>query len=134
MPAKRPPRPSSTASSTSASTLVADREPIACTLGERDLRQRLEAIAALGAESLIGYESEEGIHSLRFRRTDGTRRRLEQIVSAEAKCCSFLNLSIEEPGKDLVLSISAPAAGEPTAKALALAFRDASDIDHTGVG
>jgi hypothetical protein len=101
---------------------VNDPNPIACTLGESDLRQRLDEVAALGADSLIGHESEDGVHALRFRRDDATRRRLEEISAAEASCCSFLELSISERGGELVLTISAAEGGEQTAEALALTF------------
>jgi len=101
---------------------VTDPKPIACTLGAGDLRQRLEEVAALGAESLIGYESRDGVRTLRFRRAKGTRSRLEQIVAAEARCCPFLDLEIGERDGELLLTIATSEGGEPTAEALALAF------------
>jgi hypothetical protein len=110
---------------------VTDPKPIACTLSESDLRQRLDEIAGLGANSLIGQESKDGTRVLRFRRNEWTRQRLEQIVTAEARCCSFLDLGIGERDGELLLTIAAVEGGESTADALALAFRDASDIDHT---
>ena len=111
-----------------------DPNPIACTLGESDLRLRLDEIAALGADSLIGHESKDGVQTLRFRRGEGTRRRLEQIAAAEARCCSFLDLSIAGRDGELALSIAASEGSEPIAEALALAFCRASDIDHTRAG
>jgi hypothetical protein len=110
---------------------VTDPAPIACTLGAGDLRQRLDEIAALGAESLLCHESKDGVHTLRFRPDEGTRHRLEQVAAAEARCCSFLDLAIDERDGELVLTIATSEGGEPTAKALALAFSSASDIDHT---
>jgi hypothetical protein len=110
---------------------VTDPEPIACTLGASDLRQRLDEIATLGADSLLGQEAEDGVHILRFRSDEATRHRLEQIVAAEARCCSFLDLGISERNGELLLTIATSEGGESTADALALAFRGASDIDHT---
>jgi hypothetical protein len=101
---------------------VTDPEQIACTLGAGDLRQRLDEIAAFGADSLLGQESRDGTHVLRFRRDETTRQRLEQIVAAEARCCSFLDLSVGEREDELVLTVTASEGGEPTADALALAF------------
>jgi hypothetical protein len=101
---------------------VTDPNPIACTLGTSQLRQRLDEIAALGAESLLGHELEDGAHTLRFHRDDRTRRQLEEIVAAEARCCPFLDLSINESEDDLVLAIAAPEGGDQLAEALALAF------------
>jgi len=101
---------------------VNDPDPIACTLGESDLRRRLDEIAALGAESLLGHEAKEGVHTLRFRRDAGARHQLEEIADAEASCCSFLDLSVDEGDGDLVLTIAASDGGEAVAETLALAF------------
>lgn len=101
---------------------MTDPKPIACTLGENDLRRRLEEIAALGADSLIDHESKDGVHSLRFRRDDRTRDQLAEIAAAEARCCSFLDLSVSERDGNLMLTIAATEGGEPVAQALALAF------------
>jgi hypothetical protein len=101
---------------------VTDPSPIACTLDESNLRQRLEEIAALGADALIAHEEANGIHTLRFRRDDETHRRLQQIVAGESQCCSFLDLSIGERDGDLVLTLDAPMEGRPVADELARAF------------
>jgi hypothetical protein len=101
---------------------VTDPQPIACTLGASDLSQRLDEIATLGADSLIAHELKDGAHTLRFRRDDETRHQLEGIVAAEARCCSFLDLSLSERDDDLVLAIAASEGGEQLAEALALAF------------
>jgi hypothetical protein len=101
---------------------VTDPQPIACTLGETDLRQRLNEIAAVGAESLLGHETKDDTHTLRFRRGDSTRHQLEEIVAAEARCCSFLDLSISERGGELVLTIAAAEGGGQAAEALAFSF------------
>jgi hypothetical protein len=96
--------------------------PIACSLSASDLRQRLDEIAEVGANSLIERSADGEPHLLRFRSDPETRRRLEAIVTAEAKCCSFLDLSLAEEGGELVLSVSAPEDGEPIADELAAAF------------
>jgi len=96
--------------------------PIACSLGASDLRERLAEIAEIGAESLIDRSAEGDRHRLRFRADATTRRRLEEIVAAEAKCCSFLDFSLEERGGELVLWISAPEEGKPVADELGAAF------------
>lgn len=101
---------------------MAEVKPIACTLAEGDLRQRLDEIAALGVEHLLDYKAENGVHTLRFSHGDGARRRLERVAAAEARCCSFLDLSISERHSNLTLTITATEGGEPVAQALALAF------------
>jgi demethylmenaquinone methyltransferase/2-methoxy-6-polyprenyl-1,4-benzoquinol methylase len=97
-------------------------EPVACSLGAADLEGRLAAIAAVGADSLVAREMKDGRHLLRFRDDGSTRRRLEEIVAAEARCCSFLDLALRDEDGDLVLSIAAPAEGQTVADGLAAAF------------
>jgi len=106
---------------------VTDPNPIACKLGESDLRQRLNQIAALGADALIAHEEAGGIHTLRFRRDDEIRRRLEQIVAAESRCCSFLGLQVNERASELLLTIDAPGEGRAVAAALAGSFSATRD-------
>jgi len=101
---------------------VTDPQPIACTLDENALRQRLEQIAALGADALIAHEETAGAHTLRFRLDEQTGRQLEQIVGAEAKCCSFLEFSVDERDGELILALDAPTEGQPVADELARAF------------
>jgi len=101
---------------------VTDPNPIACTLGPSDLDRRLDEIASLGADSLLGHESKDGAHILRFRADAGTRHRLEQIAAAEAQCCSFLDLRIITRDGELLLTVAATEGSEQLAEALALAF------------
>lgn len=76
---------------------MTEEKPIACSLGPRDLDERLAAIAALGADSLIRSEADGARQLLYFRSDPGTRRRLEELVAVEAECCSFLDLDLSEP-------------------------------------
>jgi hypothetical protein len=96
--------------------------PTTCSLDAAELEQRLAAIAAIGADSLIARSVEGERHLLRFRSNAATRRRLEGIVAAEGKCCSFLDLSLSERGEELVLSIAAPQDAQGLAEGLAAAF------------
>jgi hypothetical protein len=111
---------------------VTDPEPIACTLGEGDLRRRLDEIAALGAESLLGHEETGEGHVLRFRSDESTRRRLEKIVTAEAECCPFLELEIDERDQALLLALAAPGDGRAVADELARAF--SASVDERPMG
>lgn len=99
--------------------------PIACSLGASDLKRRLTAIAEIGAKSLRGREADGKRHLLRFRSDAETRRQLEAIVAAEAECCSFLDLTLEEDGSELVLTVAAPEDGQAVADELAAAFAGA---------
>lgn len=98
--------------------------PIACTLNAGDLKQRLASIGEIGKESLIARTSEGGRHLLRFRSDAETFRRLEEIIAAEAACCSFLDLALEERGGELVLSVAAPQNGQAVADELAATFAE----------
>lgn len=86
---------------------MTDAVPPSCSLQGRELQDRLDAIAALGAESLLGQESDGDRQRLRFRPDPETRRKLEALVAAESKCCPFLELSLEGGGEEIVLTISA---------------------------
>jgi len=100
---------------------MTDDTPIACSLGADDLQRRLGEIAQVGA-SLINRDTEDGKHTLRFRSDPTTRRRLEEIVAAEAECCSFLDLELVEHEGVLILTLAAPEDGQPVADELAVAF------------
>jgi hypothetical protein len=101
---------------------MATELPIVCSLDASGLEERLAAIAEVGADALRGRSLEGGGHHLRFRSDPRTRRRLEEVIAAEAECCAFLDLSLREAGEELILSIAAPEAGQSTADALAGAF------------
>jgi hypothetical protein len=101
---------------------MTEAPPIACSLSAGDLKQRLTAIAEVGGESLIDRTAVGGRHLLRFRADAATRGRLEEIVAAEARCCSFLDLVLEQRGAELVLTIAAPEGGGAIADDLAAAF------------
>lgn len=96
--------------------------PIACSLAADDLRQRLDEIAAVGAESLVARDSDGLRHTLCFHSDPQTRRRLERIIAAEAECCSFLSLTLVEQKGELILILEAPEDGRSVADGLAGAF------------
>jgi hypothetical protein len=98
--------------------------PIACSLDQSGLQHRLREIAKVGANGLTDYDTDEDRHLLFFRSSKETRKRLAAIVAAEAKCCSFLDLSLEDRDDVLVLSIRAPEDGRPIADGLAAAFTE----------
>ena len=97
-------------------------DALACSLGAGDLEQRLAAMAEIGAATLTGSSLEGGRQVLRFRADDATRRRLEEIVAAEALCCSFLDLALCQEAGELVLTITASDEAQPVAASLAVAF------------
>ena len=96
--------------------------PAACSLDTGALEERLAAIAEIGADCLVSRQVEDGRHLLRFRADAATRKRLEEIVAAEAECCAFLDLSLDEQGGELMLSIAAPPEARVLASGLAERF------------
>ena len=101
---------------------MTDPDPVACSLGADALEERLAAIAEVGADSLISHHAESRRHLLRFRADAATRKRLEEIVAAEAACCSSLELSLNREGDELLLAIAAPRQAQALADGLAGAF------------
>ena len=87
---------------------MTDGNPIACSLSPGDLQRRLDEITKLGVESLTSHETENNRHLLRFRNDAATHRRLEELVAAEARCCPFLDLALEESDDELILTVIAP--------------------------
>jgi hypothetical protein len=101
---------------------MTDPAPATCSLGAGALEERLAAIAEIGADSLISRDADGGRHLLRFRADAATRTRLEEIVAAEAECCSSLELSLDRKGDELALAIAAPRNAQALADGLAGAF------------
>jgi hypothetical protein len=102
--------------------------PASCSLDGDGLVRRLQEVAAIGAEALIEHRVDGERHLLRFESDPSIRRRLEALVAAEGRCCSFLDLSLQEDGDRLVLALAAPAGGQPIADRLAAAFMAAAPI------
>jgi hypothetical protein len=50
------------------------------------------------------------------------RRRIDEIVEAESRCCAFLDFRVEEAGDATLLTISAPGGGEPALSEFAALF------------
>jgi hypothetical protein len=97
-------------------------DPASCSLGAGALEERLAEIAQIGADSLISHHAEGGRHRLCFRADAAMRKRLEELVAAEAECCSSLELSLDRKGDELVLAIAAPRQAQALADGLAAVF------------
>lgn len=101
---------------------MADQLPIVCSLDAGALRERLAAIEAVGAASLIDKTDQGGRHVLRFRADAETERRLEEIVAAESRCCAFLDLDLTRRDDELILALAALPGAEEIVEVLALSF------------
>jgi hypothetical protein len=96
--------------------------PIACTLSPDDMRRRAAAIRALGDDGLLTVDRSPARAVLHFRDDPATRAGVEAIVAAESECCAFMNFDLTDTEGSIVLTISAPAGGEPAVHALADLF------------
>jgi hypothetical protein len=96
--------------------------PIACTLTADELPARRHQIRSLGKDGLLSVEHDMGRATFRFRSGAQMRRRIDEIVEAESRCCAFLDFRVEEAGGATLLTISAPAGGEPALGEFAALF------------
>jgi hypothetical protein len=97
--------------------------PIACSLSAADYRERLAEVAEVGRSSLIEVKELPNESVLHFRYPASTRDRLRAIVSQEAACCAFLDLSLRASDTELVLTLRAPAEARPIVADLIRRFR-----------
>jgi hypothetical protein len=82
--------------------------PIACSLTAAELPARLAEMKDLGRCALVGVERTRTTAVLRFRHGETTSERLAAIVTAEARCCPFLDMTVRETGEGaLALTITA---------------------------
>jgi hypothetical protein len=96
--------------------------PVACSLSAAELPVRLAEMSAIGREALLGVERDGGTATLRFRSAADTQERLSAIVAAEAQCCAFLEMTLEEAPQGMALTIKAPVAAESVLDDLVSAF------------
>jgi hypothetical protein len=104
---------------------VNERAPLACTLGGVEMRDRQAQIAGLGQEGLLSIERGQQRAVLRFRPGAELRRRIDEIVEAESRCCAFLDFQIEEEADATLVTIAAPPDGEAALRGLADMFTPA---------
>jgi hypothetical protein len=96
--------------------------PIACTLSADELPARRQQIRSLGEDGLLSVEHDARRAIVRFRPGARMRRRIDEIVDAESRCCAFLDFRVEEAGGAILLTISAPGGGEPALSEFAALF------------
>lgn len=86
--------------------MTTNNAPIACTLGGADYAERLAWIANLNHDGLLGHQRHEATLELRYDAT--VRDRVHELVRKEAECCAFLTFALDESGRDVRLTITAP--------------------------
>ena len=106
--------------------MSAGREvPVACTLTADELPVRRQQIRSLGKDGLLSVDHDARRAIVRFRPGARMRRRIDEIVDAESRCCAFLDFRVEEAGGATLLTISAPGGGEPALSEFAALFTTA---------
>lgn len=97
--------------------------PIGCTLTAAELPARLAEMRSIGEDALTSATCEGRRAELRFRSVAGAAERLGAIVAAESACCAFLDLRLSGDDAGLLLTIEAPAGGQPVVSELVATFR-----------
>jgi hypothetical protein len=83
-----------------------DEEPIACTLGANDYRERLAWIAQLNRDGLRSHRRDARTLELHY--AAAVRDRVHHLVRQEAECCAFLRFAIDESADQVSLTITVP--------------------------
>ena len=98
--------------------------PIACSLDAAGLDGRLLDMARVGRAALIDSRTVDDRAVLRFRAGQGIADELGRLVAAEHECCPFLDLSLDQRGEVVELTIKGPPEARPIVQDLAAAFND----------
>jgi hypothetical protein len=86
--------------------------PIACTLNQDQLRDRLTFIENLASDALIGQTEIAGGVRSRFRDAPDVEARVRELADAESRCCGFLSFAVSRRDGELWLDIT----GAPEAR------------------
>ena len=86
---------------------------VACSLGERDMADRLRHWQALGDDALIRKRIEDGVITATYEHSAEVLRRLQSLIEAEGRCCPFLRFELREEGDVLTLEVAFPPGAEP---------------------
>jgi hypothetical protein len=88
-------------------------QPIACTLGPDQYRDRTGELAALAARALRSRERTPDGERLIFTDSEDTEHRLRAVIAAESSCCAFLRMDLARGDEGLVLDIAGPQDARP---------------------
>ena len=102
--------------------------PIACTLQPGDYRARLEWIAELARDSLLGVSRDD--LWLKLRHARHVVDRVREMVAKEQSCCAFLSFEVDETDASVRLTITAPERARDVADALFEQFVPAGTTEH----
>jgi hypothetical protein len=83
-----------------------ESEPIACTLGPGDFKDRVGWIRELSAKSLRGHRR-DGL-ALELTYDSGAAADVRELVRREQACCGFLRFDLRQSADAVHLTITAP--------------------------
>lgn len=95
---------------------VSEAEPIACTLGADDAKDRFASIAELNRDALRSYERRGLVLELRY--APHAIERVREMVRREQDCCAFMTFGLREETKEVRLTITVPESARDAADAL----------------
>ena len=94
--------------------------PIACTLTPAATAARVDWLARLGQEGLMGGERRDNELDLRFQ--PAAEDEVRAWISAEQECCAFLSFDLHRDDRAIRLHVTGPAGAEPVLDALLTAL------------
>lgn len=100
----------------SGETASKENEPIACTLGASDFKERVESIRDLARRSLRHISRTPLRLSLTY--APEAIDEVRDLVRKEQTCCAFLSFDLENNSTSVILTITAPQSAAEAADAL----------------
>ena len=83
-------------------------QPVACTLGTAEYKDRTAELAALAERALRSRERTPNGERLVFADRADVERDLRSMIAAESSCCAFLRMDLARRDEGLVLDIAGP--------------------------
>ena len=88
-------------------------QPIACTLGAAQSKERTAELAALAERALRSRQETADGERLVFADSAEIERELSSMIDAESSCCAFLRMDLARRDDGLVLDIAGPQDARP---------------------
>jgi MerR family transcriptional regulator, copper efflux regulator len=97
---------------------VATDSRIACSLSSSDAKSRQGEWNALLQRGALRRLAVPGGMRIELRSDDDVRADLIRLVGLERECCPFLDLTIDDAGGELALTVTAPPEAQPVVEEL----------------
>ncbi|HZH29129.1 MAG TPA: hypothetical protein VEY95_18290 [Azospirillaceae bacterium] len=92
-------------------TQDAAAQPIACLLDRESYLARLDVIAKLNSEALLGRKRQGNVLYLAYRNQGDVEARVRELVALEQECCPFFTFAVAVEAGEIRLTVSAPEEG-----------------------